>query len=360
MDHEQRKPPHSSDCPADFNEFINQLPVFAYVASLTDRNILCAGRRASDLLGYDAEEVSERRLDFFDAITHPNDLGHHRPCDYSQLADGEVVDRDLRMRHIEGHWLWVRRREVVIERDAQQNPTKILGTAEDVTNQKLSEQHLVRHHERLLQLLAYEIHDGLVQDIVGAQMAAESVIATVGTTEVDCGQELILLRGLLQKAIGEGRRMITTLRPMIIDEMGVVEAINYLVAEEESTQRLKVTFTHDVLFDRLSPILEGVIFRIVQEALNNVRRHAGTKQAEVRLKQTDTRLAIEVEDHGVGFAPDEVDGKRFGIEGIRERARLFGGKATVKSKVGEGTTVTVVLPAALSPEWDDDDSMSGY
>ena len=150
--------------------------------------------------------------------------------------------------------------------------------------------------------------------------------------------------------------MITTLRPMIIDEMGIIEAIHYLVAEEEATQRLNLTFTHDVRFDRLAPMLEGIIFRIVQESLSNVRRHAGVHDAEVRLQQTDSRLLIEIEDRGVGFDPAEIKDHHFGLEGIRERARLMGGKATIRSVVGQGTIVSVNLPIDLPPEWQDPSS----
>ena len=357
MDNDQLTSAAEADCPSGFKEALNLLPIFAYVADLPDRRIACAGQRVVELLGYGSDVVVQRGLDFFDGNTHPSDMARHRSWDYGKLADGEAIDREIRMQHRDGHWRWVRRREVVIARNADQSPSRILGIAEDVTNRKQSQRHLVRHHERLLQLLAYDIHDGLVQDIVGAQMALESVIETVGTTEVECGQELILLRGLLRKAIGEGRRMITTLRPMIIDEMGVVEAINYLVAEEEATQRLRVTFTHDVHFHRLAPMLEGIIFRIAQESLNNVRRHAKTDHAEIRLTQTDGMLVIEIEDQGVGFELTKIEDHHFGLEGIRERARLFGGKAVIRSSVGKGTTVTVKLPTELSAEWLDNSTV---
>ena len=125
--------------------------------------------------------------------------------------------------------------------------------------------------------------------------------------------------------------MITELRPMIIDEMGIVEAIHYLVGEEETTGRLKIAFGHDVKFDRLAPILEGTVFRIAQEALNNVRRHAGVDEAEVRLKQNNDELLLEIEDQGSGFDLSQIGDSHFGLEGIRERARLFGGRASIRS-----------------------------
>ena len=356
MDSEARPSHHLADELQGSHVLLDQFPVFAYIADLGDQQILRAGRRVAELLGYDPADVARQGLLFFTSHTHPSDMNHYREWDYSNLADRELIDRECRMRHRDGRWRWVRRREVVIQRSEDGAPTQILGIAEDVTERKLSERHLVRHHERLLQLLAYDIHDGLVQDIVGAQMALESVIEPVTASGIDCLQELVLLRGLLRKAIGEGRRMITTLRPMIIDEMGIIEAIHYLVAEEEATQRLNLTFTHDVRFDRLAPMLEGIIFRIVQESLSNVRRHAGVHDAEVRLQQTDSRLLIEIEDRGVGFDPAEIKDHHFGLEGIRERARLMGGKATIRSVVGQGTIVSVNLPIDLPPEWQDPSS----
>ena len=231
--------------------------------------------------------------------------------------------------------------------------TTILGAADDITERKVSHRHLVRHHERLLQLLAYDIHDGFVQDVVGAQLALESVLETLTASSPECVQELVVIRGLLCKAINEGRRMISELRPIIIDEMGVIEAIYYLVNEEQAAERMNVHFTHDVQFQRLSPMLEGTIFRIVQECLNNARRHAGVTEAEVRLRQRGSTILLEIEDHGSGFDLDLVEDHHFGLEGIRERARLFGGRAQIRSQPGTGTLVAVELPTELSPEWRD-------
>lgn len=353
MDSEAGPSRRTVDDVQDVDVWCDQLPVFAYVANLGDLGMVQVGRRVTDLLGYDPADVARQGLRFFISHTHPGDMGRHRDLDYAGLADREVIDWECRMRHQDGRWRWVRRREVVAKRSEDGAPTQILGIAEDVTERKLSERHLVRHHERLLQLLAYDIHDGLVQDIVGAQMALEAVIESVSEAEVDCLQELVLLRSLLRKAIGEGRRMITSLRPMIIDEMGIIEAIRYLVAEEEATQRLNVQFTHDVQFDRLAPMLEGIVFRIVQESLSNIRRHAGVQDAEVRLQQTDSMLRIEIEDRGVGFDPAQIKDHHFGLEGIRERARLMGGRATIKSFVGRGTIVSADLPVELPSEWQD-------
>jgi two-component system sensor histidine kinase UhpB len=107
---------------------------------------------------------------------------------------------------------------------------------------------------------------------------------------------------------------------------------------------LSIEFRHDVQFRRLKPIWEGTLYRIVQEALANVRRHARTDRAEVELTQRGDRLRLAVRDRGVGFDVAAADGGRFGLRGIRERARLLEGHAEIHSAPGQGTEVVVDLP----------------
>jgi two-component system sensor histidine kinase DegS len=152
----------------------------------------------------------------------------------------------------------------------------------------------------------------------------------------------------LKKAIIEGRRLIREIQPIVLNDEGVIEAIQHLVADLQEHGNLVVTFDRDVQFDRLSPRLEGVIFRIVQESLNNVDKHSQTDRALVKLTQRGDVLDIVVQDLGVGFDPDKVPRDRFGVRGIRERARLLGGMANIESAPSKGTVVSVHLPIDTS------------
>jgi PAS domain S-box-containing protein len=196
--------------------------------------------------------------------------------------------------------------------------------------------------ERERKLLAYDIHDGFVQDVIGAQMILEGALAR--TADEAVGAELEAARRHLGKAVAEGRRLIAELRPMIIDEQGVVAAIESLLEDARRKSGIQFSFAHQVRFERLAPMLEGTIYRVAQEAVANIRRHSQTRRAEIRMIQIDERLRIEIEDFGVGFDPSRVPRDRFGLEGIRERARLFGGRAEIASAPGQATTVTVELP----------------
>jgi signal transduction histidine kinase len=213
-------------------------------------------------------------------------------------------------------------------------------------SQLRSEQQFLRKllllQERERKVVSHEIHDGMIQDIIAAHLHVQSIGGNSDPDKIDTA--LDQAASSLQKAVAEGRRLIRDLRPMIIDESGVIEAIRHLIADDFDETNVCVDFHHDVDFDRLDPMLESTIFRIVQEALNNVIRHGQSDHVAVQLTQADGFLMMEVRDDGVGFDPDQVSSQHFGLRGIRERARLFGGKATIKAQLGKGTSVHVRLP----------------
>lgn len=223
-------------------------------------------------------------------------------------------------------------------------------TARRLAEQKLqAEQRLLRElldlQERERKLISHELHDGFVQDIVGAQMLLDAAISQADAKESAEHQEMDAAQSLLQKAIAEARRMIRDLRPVIIrDETGVIGALHDMVGQEDKAGDLQIRFEHDVRFKRLDPMLEGTIFRIVHEALVNARKHSEAESVTIRLTEPDDIL-LEIEDQGKGFELSQVSPDRFGVRGIRERARLFGGQAMIDSRPGEGTKITVVLPA---------------
>ncbi len=237
------------------------------------------------------------------------------------------------------------------------NQRLVIAIMRDVTERKRAEQtlrneerllrELLNLHERERRLIAYEIHDGLVQDVVGAHLALEGIAPRLENGETLAPGQLDMLRGLLRKSIDEGRRMISELRPMIIDERGIVEAIRYLISEHAQQGGLEVEFKHAVSFERLSPLLEGTMFRIVQEALHNVQRHSEASAAEVELIQENGRLRLMIRDQGIGFDLKSVPTDRFGLRGMKERARLFGGHTTIRSQPGRGTEILVDLPIEM-------------
>lgn len=205
--------------------------------------------------------------------------------------------------------------------------------------------YLVRAHERDRKLTAYELHDGLVQQITGALLRLEAY--NQGQRPGQCAAVLDEVAQLLRDALDEARRVIGGLRPPIIDELGVVAALEYLVEQMQMSAGIDITLEENLGKLRYDPLIEATIYRIVQEALTNVRRHSQARHASVRVRVDDGRLRILVEDDGRGFDRQAGFDDRFGLRGIRERARLMGGTAAVESAPQHGTRIDVRLP--LSP-----------
>ena len=201
----------------------------------------------------------------------------------------------------------------------------------------------LEYHERDRQLLAFEIHDGIIQSMTAALMFLESAAAKA--TFAECDAQGHFERGvrLLRDSVDEARRLIQGLIPIVLDERGLVATLEGLTHKLRVDHALEIDYAADVTQLDLAPAIEMILVRIVQEALNNVWKHSKTLKAEVRLRQQNDLLELSVRDWGIGFDPAVVPKTRYGLTGIRERARLLGGEAVITSQPGQGTQVLVRL-----------------
>jgi signal transduction histidine kinase len=215
----------------------------------------------------------------------------------------------------------------------------------------LKEQRYLRYllelQDRDRQLVSYEIHDGLVQQLAAAIMQLENFNRLQGQSDNEDWRTFETGLQGLNECMREARQLISGLRSPVLDEFGVVAAIEEVISQNGNKDKPQIDFVHHLDRERLAPSLENVIFRIVQESLTNAQRYSQSDRLLVRLIQRDDCIRIEVQDWGIGFNPKEVGDGHFGLEGIQERARLFGGSATIKSALGKGTRIVVQLPFAV-------------
>jgi PAS domain S-box-containing protein len=205
-------------------------------------------------------------------------------------------------------------------------------------------EHLLRSSDHERQVISYEIHDGLAQFLAGAIMQFQG--AEVARNE-DASQEIVCFDAgmeMLKHAHAETRRLISGVRPPILDDSGIVAAIAHLAGEQRPASGMKVEFESRVEFERLDSIVENAIFRIVQECLANADKHSESQTARIEMVQRNGYLRIEIRDWGKGFVVDEASLGCYGLEGVRERARLLGGGVEIFSAPGQGTRILVELP----------------
>ena len=201
--------------------------------------------------------------------------------------------------------------------------------------------HLFKAQEYERKLAAYDLHDGVAQYVAAAILHLESYLQSLSAPSLP--DELETAGVLLRKTLHECRRLINGLRPPVLDEEGVVAAIEHLI-QDESMAGPQITFEHKTQFQRLAPALETAIFRIAQEALTNAKNHSGSSKIVVVLKHNGNTIHLDVRDSGTGFTSTDVPNERHGLRGIRERVRLLGGKVRIDSEPGKGTAVSVDLP----------------
>ncbi len=210
---------------------------------------------------------------------------------------------------------------------------------------------LMNAQEEERRRIAYDIHDGLIQMLVGVRLQLVNFTA-------DRERDVVRATASLQKGIEglgnsivEARRIIEGLRPAALDDLGLVATIHYAGEEAAAACGCTLMFTANVPDGRLPPTLETTAFRIMQEAITNARKYAQMTCLSITLKQENARLYVEVRDDGQGFDLDQVVTTReggFGLRSMQERARLMGGKCTIVSEPGRGTAVQLTLPLPLS------------
>jgi signal transduction histidine kinase len=202
-------------------------------------------------------------------------------------------------------------------------------------------QRLVEVQEGERREIARELHDEVGQLLTGLLFKIEGHGAAAGNPKDE-------MKGIINDLIGRVRDLSMTLRPPMLDELGLLAALTWQIDRFEAQTDMSVRFHHADLEDRrLGAQVEITAFRIVQEALTNVARHAGVRHVSVDVWANAVSLGARIEDQGRGFDVEAALGARSsGLEGMRERSRLAGGHLAIESAPGEGTRLSLELPLA--------------
>jgi PAS domain S-box-containing protein len=205
--------------------------------------------------------------------------------------------------------------------------------------------HSVREQEK--SRIARELHDELAQALTALKMDLTWMMGRLPAGQEALAEKLVKMQTMLDSTVAATRRISADLRPLMLDDLGLVPAAEWLVQNFIERTGITCNFAVAPVELELQEPHATAVFRMLQESLTNVARHAQATLVEIALARTDAEVRLSVRDNGRGFAPaDPRKPNSYGLMGLRERAYMLGGDLTIDSASGRGTTIIVWIPVA--------------
>jgi len=319
-------------------------------------HIVFCNNRFAEIFGYTQEEVSRLSMQqLFPSDGIPADAALNGQIGGTEWTSDERIVRGITR---DGMSIWLQRN---LTRVDCLNESMLLGNVIDVTVQKntedalrLSQQELQLLSEKLIQAqelerkrIASELHDSIGQRITAIKFGMENALMEYKGTLPK--SNMLYLQGAIENlrdTVEEVRKISMNLRPSMLDDLGLQATITWFTREFNSLfPAISVDTKIDITENDLSDPLKVVIFRVIQESLNNIAKHAQANTVSVELQTAGDRFILSVKDDGKGFPLDSVyTGQGFGLSSMRERVKLTAGQLTIESAHGAGTVVHAIWP----------------
>lgn len=314
---------------------------------------------AERLLGWSLNELAP--LDLHDTLHPPEGVsGHHSKdaCPILNVANVGGVYRSYDDVFVckDGEMLPVA--YVTTAMYEHEEVTGVVTVFKDIAARKQMEQELQDSRTQLRSLsmfqqtareeerkhIARELHDELGQALTALKIDLDWLVARRWADDPQVGDKLDAMNGILEKTVESVRRIAEDLRPGMLDDLGLAASVEWLAHQFQQRSGIACDLTMNRDEFELADNASICVFRIVQEMLTNVARHAGASRVQVELRQDDGNVHVVVQDNGCGFVVGKVKKRSFGLLGIRERVSMLGGSLDLSSAPGEGTTIQVTVP----------------
>lgn len=266
----------------------------------------------------------------------------------------DVVLTDLVSKDGEEHWIYTIKRPL-LHADGSIN---VLGIGVDVTGLKMAEAELADSYRELQRLslhlenvraeerarIARNLHDEMGATLAALKMRTAWLASRLPATAPDLLDELAHISELVSSGIQTVRQVVSDLRPNLLDDVGLSAAVKDYVKTFQHDSGIECKLVLPRIGVALNENQSVTVFRIIQESLNNVSKHARASRVEIRFSRQGDSLLLEIRDNGIGLDQARKE-HSFGLLGIKERAMMIGGNATIEGAPGEGTLVTLRIPA---------------
>jgi PAS domain S-box-containing protein len=241
--------------------------------------------------------------------------------------------------------------------DSKGNKRGQLMSVADISTQKRAEKslrtlssQLINAQESERKIVSQDLHDSIGGKLTGIKYSLEKIISDLGNVSDSLETSLKDVLSILQSTIEEAQRITKNLHPSILDDLGLFAAIRGICREfREVYSDIEITNNFEMDENEMPQSLKILIFRIVQEAFNNIAKHSGADTVKLNLTESKRMIALAIEDNGKGFDIQKVlqenrHERGLGLQTIRERTKLFNGSLDIQSKMGKGTTIRANWP----------------
>lgn len=221
---------------------------------------------------------------------------------------------------------------------------------EDIQQKQYLGLRIIKAQEEERQRVAREIHDGPAQSMSNIVLKAEICERLVDNEPDKAKEELKNLKSVVRDTLQDVRKIIYNLRPMSLDDLGLIPTLQRFVTTYQEESRTRVSFKTRGSFEEIKPVISLTVFRLVQEAVNNIKKHAQAKNVSINLEFLKEEVKLYISDDGKGFdvsavkpKSDDISGG-FGLISMKERVELLNGKFEICSTIGKGTKLSITVP----------------
>ncbi|MGZ4955709.1 MAG: PAS domain S-box protein [Methylobacter sp.] len=303
-----------------------------------------------ELLGYQESDLPGAFSSFFDLV-HPDDKAVFSENLRRHQQGNAPFCAEIRLRHKDGSYRWILSRGDTI-RDKSARAIRMVGSIIDITDRKQHEEalrnlssHLVSAREAERTRIAREVHDQLGSILAVLKMDLSWLAKQIPEDLLNCHKKVAAMNRHLKDAIQSVRKIITDLRPSILDDFGLLAAIEWKIDGFRQQTGMQCVLTEpkdDIVMDKNRDI---AVFRIMQEALTNITLHSGATKVTIDVETGTNKLIIKITDNGCGMTKAQMHNPgKYGILGMHERVRHLGGDLAIVSSPGKGTTLVLNMP----------------
>jgi PAS domain S-box-containing protein len=340
------------------NRITDTTPNIIYLFDLAENRLVYINDRVRDILGYSPEGIKKLK---FTELAPPaaREVLKLRKERFSESSDGDIIESEYQMKNSRGELRWFYSRDVVFNKTDDGQPKLILGMAQDISERKITEEEIRNSRQQLRELLAHqqsvredertrisrEIHDELGQSLTALKMDLHWVARRLSREQKPLLEKTQVMSRAIDLTIKTVQRISAELRPGLLDDLGLAAALEWQADDFQKRTGIRCDLTVSPDYITLNRNVSTAIFRIFQETLTNVARHAKSKMVRIYLRKKENEIMLRVCDNGKGITKKQASSpKSIGLIGMKERVDFLGGRVEITGIKNRGTTVVVHIP----------------